>query len=314
MATQILAGLDPHEYGHPLDEQALDALQQIPGFTAVASAFMKHGLERFFTIQYTGSNLQITDGNCAKLMACLREVCATIALDNVPKLYIEWDDAINAHTVGSLDAILVLSSGCVDRLTDPELRFVIGHECGHIKSLHGQYYSLAQSATFLGELMGDYTFGVGKLVSQPLEFGLLRWSRFSELSCDRAGLLSCQDMTSAMSVLTKMAGLPTSLSEKVFHDSFLEQAKSFEAMDFDKASKLFKIASNLGRTHPWTVLRASELLGWIDSGQYDAVLRRESARFKHVKRLKDGEFCRNCNYRLKGAESFCPSCGQSLTA
>lgn len=312
MSRQVLPGLDPREYQHPLDDQALEALQAIPGLDAIASAFMKHGLERFFTIQYTGSHLEITAENYPALMAQLEEVCRVLHLPRIPRLYVEWQDQINALTVGSADPIIVVSSGSVDRLTSEELQFVLGHECGHIQSLHAQYHTLASSASFLGEFIGDYTLGIGKLISQPLQFGLTRWSRFAELSCDRAGLLACQNPGAAVSTFIKMAGLPQKFSNAVFHQSFLDQAKRFETMDFDMASKLAKMACNMGRTHPWTVLRAAELMKWIDSGEYDSVLQRTSHRKRHVRRLDSVEFCRKCSFRLKGGEAFCPSCGSPL--
>lgn len=314
MNRAVLPDLNPHEYEHVLDGQALDALKRIPGFDAIASSFSKHGLERFSTIQYTGSNLEVTANNYSELYSQLEEVCRILDLNTVPRLYVECGDQINALTVGSKEPIIVVSSGCIDRLTTDELMFVLGHECGHVKSLHGQYYSLAASASFLGELIGDYTLGIGKLISQPFKFALTRWSRFSELTCDRAGLLVCQDPDSAISTFIKIAGLPERFSESVFHGSFLEQAKRFESIDFEKASKLVKVASSLGRTHPWTVLRASELMKWIESGEYETIMSRTSGRRVNVRYEESYQFCRNCGYRLKGHEAFCPSCGATLNS
>lgn len=312
MNPKPLSDLHPREYQHPLDEQSYEAMHAIPGFDTVSRMFMKHGIERLFKVQYTGSNLEITRSNYPELIDSLEVVCRTLGIPKVPVLYVEWNDAINAHTIGSDNPIIVLSSGSIDRLTESELRFVIGHECGHIKGSHSQYQSMALSVTSLGEFIGEWTLGVGKLASQPFQFALTRWSRFSELSCDRAGLLSCQDKDAAISVMIKMAGLPEKFNDSIFHDTFIEQAKRFEAIDFDTASKLVKFAAGLGRTHPWTVLRAAEILKWIETGSYDAVLSRRSKKMVQVRNLEGVEFCRHCNYRLKGSEGFCPGCGVKL--
>ncbi len=304
--------LHPREYQHPLDEQAYEAMHAIPGFESVSRLFMKHGIERLFKIQYTGSNLQITKENYPNLIRLLEEVCRTLGLLKAPLLYVEWHDAINAHTIGSDNPIIVLSSGSVDRLTEPELRFVLGHECGHIKGTHSQYQSMALSITSLGEFIGEWTLGVGKLASQPFQLALTRWSQFSELSCDRAGLLACQDKNAAISVMVKMAGLPEKFNNSVFHETFLEQAKRFETVNFDTASKIIKFVAGIGRTHPWTVMRASEIIKWIDSGSYEAVLLRKSKRMVQIRKIDTVEFCRHCNYRLDGTEGFCPGCGVKL--
>jgi len=312
MIPAPISDLHPREYQHPLDEQAYEAMHAIPGFDSVSRLFMKHGIERLFKIQYTGSNLEITKSNYPNLIEILEDVCRTLGITKIPLLYVEWNDAINAHTIGSDNPIIMLSSGSVDRLTEPELRFVIGHECGHIKGSHSQYRAMALSVTSLGEFIGDWTLGVGKLASQPLQLALTRWSRFSELSCDRAGLLSCQDKHAAISVMVKISGLPKKFNDSVFHDTFIQQATRFEEIDFDTASKLVKFAAGIGRTHPWTVLRAAEIIKWIETGYYDAVLSRRTTKMVQVRTIEGVEFCRHCNYRLKGSEGFCPGCGVKL--
>ena len=138
-----LKGLDPKEYQHPLDGKALDALKAVPGLNSVTATITKL-VERTAIIQCTGSNLEITKENYPELLCHLEEVCEVLDIPSLPRLYVEWDDAINAHTVGSEQPIIVLSSGCVDRLGEDELKFILGHECGHIKSRH-QQYSLALS-------------------------------------------------------------------------------------------------------------------------------------------------------------------------
>jgi len=307
-----LTGLDPHEYGHPFDEQALESLKKIPGFEALSEAIIKHGVERLEIISCTGSHLQVTPDNCAELHDLLLQVCETLSLATIPRFYLSAEDGINAKTTGSLNPIIILNSEAVDRLTDEELLFLIGHECGHVKSRHVQYHGLASSSTVLGEMIGDYTFGLGNLASGALNLGLLRWSRFSELSSDRAGLLSCQNLDTALSVLIKMAGLPEKYSVNTFRDSFLRQAAEFESIDFDKASKIFKFALGLEKSHPWTVMRAAELMRWVKSGEYEMVLKRQTTRRKHVCTVDGTELCRTCGYRLKGMESFCPTCGSNL--
>ena len=63
--------------------------------------------------------------------------------------------------------------------------------------------------------------------------------------------------------------------------------------------------------HPWTVLRAAELMRWVESGAYQAVLDRQTAVEDKPPVLVLG-FCHQCGGQLSGTETFCPACGQRL--
>ena len=44
------------------------------------------------------------------------------------------------------------------------------------------------------------------------------------------------------------------------------------SFDNDSFDKIFKYASILGESHPWTVMRAKELLRWMEDGSYAGTL------------------------------------------
>ena len=81
----------------------------------------------------------------------------------------------------------------------------------------------------------------------------------------------------------------------IFQESFLKQAKDFEALDFDSLNKFFKIASTLDMTHPWSVMRASELVNWQESGDYDQILNTNRSFQEKIER---SDFCPNCGSRI----------------
>jgi Zn-dependent protease with chaperone function len=109
------------------------------------------------------------------------------------------DPIINAFTVGSENPIVVLNTKTVECLTEAELRFILGHEVGHIKSQHSLYHWIARFILpYIGDTLGKATFGIGKIFTAPLQLALLSWSRKSELTADRAGLLACQNRTAAL--------------------------------------------------------------------------------------------------------------------
>ena len=312
----LLTGLHPYEYEHPFDAKALDALQRTPGLDVVVRQFNKHAVERLITVQYTGSNLRINKKDYPKIHRILDTVCETINLPARPSLYLEWGYHVDGFTIGVEHPIIVLSSGAVDLLNEEELLYLIGHEVGHIKSRHTLYHQMAEFLPFIADRIGQATLGLGKLIASPLELALqlalLRWSRMSEFTADRAGLLACQDMNAATRVMMKLAGMPI----RDFHDlkieAFLDQAREFESLDYEKLNRAVKFLAIMDSTHPWTVMRAAELLRWIEGGEYQMVVQRKTAYRLRVRHEGNDQFCRNCGYRLQGSERFCNSCGTVL--
>ena len=62
-------------------------------------------------------------------------------------------------------------------------------------------------------------------------------------------------------------------------------------------------------THPWSVMRASELINWLESGDYDEILNKERNFQEKIDRLN---FCPNCGKNLNDNDKFCGGCGASI--
>ena len=80
-----------------------------------------------------------------------------------------------------------------------ELRFIIGHEMGHVALGH----------TWLNSLVGGMA-GIpsSSTSSAILTLAFLSWNRTCELSADRAGLLACGSLDKAVSSLIKLVAGP----------------------------------------------------------------------------------------------------------
>lgn len=287
-----LIGLQSSEYEHPDDRKALDKLKNNVAFRKIMTEVIKQGVERIYRIQFTGSCLKIDKNDYPDIYNVLSVASDTLGLEKerIPDLYLQYDYMVNAFTTGEKRPLLVLNSGTLDLLEKDEQIFVIGHELGHILSSHILYHMIVNSIVSFIDL--------GGLVNTAIELPLFYWSRMSELTADRAGLLACQDLSACIRAMIKMAGLPESQYKHINVQAFIDQAHEFSTLYTGTMDKTFKTIAIAKSYHPWLVLRAAELLKWVESGEYDALLK------KH--RIIE---CPHCGNKRPAGDSKCRYCG-----
>lgn len=304
----ILYGLDPAEYEHELDRRALEALQGTPGLERFMRWMNENYYELTYIIRYTGSCVEVTPRMFPKLHRTLVDVCNTIHLRPVPPMYIEQNPEVNAFTSGSENPIIIVNSGLIELLTEDEVKCVIGHECGHIKSGHCLYSMMAwELFPYFCEVIATFTAGYSDLATKALAKALQYWSRMSEYTADRAGLLAVQDIKVAISTEMKIGGGVKGHFQEMDTDAFLDQARRFK--DFDEngwkaALKMWIISDN---SHPWSVDRAKELDKWIQSEQYAKLLKKRGVHMTF-------KICPNtlCGNPVTENTKFCNKCGTKI--
>ena len=268
---QIISGLSHEQYEHPFDQKALQTLEKplvglIPNPIPIVGEWITSNfIERIFNVQYTGSNLRVTKDNYPNIHEYLEYACKILNVEKVPELYIQWGYNINAFTVGAENPIIVLNSGMIDLCDEDEILFIIGHELGHIKSNHMLYHMMAQYLNELVGIMGP----IANMVTVGVQYAIYYWYRMSEFTADRAGLMCCQNQDAVIMAFMKMAGMPQTHFNEMNKSAFIQQARDFKQLDTESMNKLIKIVSIANDTHPWTVMRAAELLKWIDKGEYN---------------------------------------------
>lgn len=310
MERKIIEGLDSNEYEHPFDRKALEALEQTPGLEILVRKFNQFWNDKLLKIQFTGSNIKVTDKNFYEIHNALVETCKILNVTKIPQLYVRWSYDINAFAAGVEDPIIVINSGAIDLLTYEELLFIIGHEVGHIKSQHVLYSQMAQILPILGDIIGSATLGIGNLVSTGIQVAILNWSRMSEFTADRAGLLTCQDIEAASSAMVKLAGVPRKYFDSFDVEDFIKQAEEFDSYDYGTLDKMAKVFSTMLMDHPWTVMRAAEFIKWIDSGKYHSILNREKS--NQLLKNINFKFCTKCGNKLSHRDNFCTKCGKPI--
>jgi len=263
---QRLKDLSPKAYEHPADRAATAALQSIPMLDVVVRKLIEYGYERALRQVFLAGSVKLGSEQLPDAWASHRAACARLDLGEVPELWLTQFPITNAAAIGSGRPMVLVNSRTVELLDEEELRTVLGHEAGHVLSDHVMY------RTALMILLAVGTRGLPMMAGLPLlavKLALLEWFRAAELSCDRAATLVNRDPLVTSRTLMVLAG--GAASRKLSLDAFLKQANEYEEWEpgWDKLSRL---RVELAQTHAFPVKRVSELMKWVRSGEYDAVM------------------------------------------
>lgn len=262
-----LTGLSPRAYEHPADRAALAALRKARGFDEMLRWLSGIFAGRSPRLLALASAVRVGERQFPEVHQLVVDCAQVLDLPEAPETFVNCDPRPNASTVGIDKPFLILSSGLVDLLDAEELRFVIGHELGHVLSGHSVYRSMLEHLLALSKRI--FFLPLGYLGLRALLTALEEWYRKSELSCDRAGLLAGQDPAAALRAQMKIAG--GSRLGEMDVAAFLEQAHEYDAQG-DLRNGALKLLSLQGQLHPFAVLRAAELRRWVDSGAYERIL------------------------------------------
>jgi len=263
----LLPEISSRAWEHPADRGALVALRKLRGFDTVLKALSGLVNERAVRLELLGSAIRADERQFPALYRQLAEVGRVLDAPQVPELFVAANPFPSAVTIGMDRPLIMVNSALVELLDEDEMAFVLAHELGHAISGHAVYQTLLQR---LLQLSGVLTVvPIGGLGIRLILAALMEWSRKSELSADRAGLLATQDPAVAFRVHMKLAS--GGHLEDLDPTSFFAQGREYdEAGDLrDSVLKMLLVET---RSHPFAVVRAAELRRWVDSGDYTAIL------------------------------------------
>ena len=262
---------------HPADRAALQALRAVPGVDdLIRKVLSMLGGERGIRLLFQGNAVRVGPTQFPRLWQLHTEVTTTFDWPVSPELYVSQTPFFNAGAYGVDAPFIVVHSAAIELLDDDELRVLLAHELGHVISGHALYHTIAAILAMMS--LGALPVLAG-LAVLPIRLAFLEWSRKSELSADRAGLLGGQEILVSQRLDMKMAGggrgegFAGQLDVEAFMRQAHEYASSAEGLDV-----IYKLLSTLALTHPMHTVRAAELQRWMATGEYDRILRGEYTR------------------------------------
>jgi Zn-dependent protease with chaperone function len=261
-----LPGISSRAYEHPADRSALVALRKLSGFDTLLRRLAGLFNDRSLRLMFLASSVRASEQQFPELYQSMLDGCYILDLPTVPELFITQSPLVNAMTLGADKPFMVITTGMVDLMDAEEMRFVIGHELGHVLSGHAVYRTMLYH---LLNLVTRLAWLPIVLPAKGVIWALEEWYRKSELSCDRAGLLAGQDVEAGRRALMKTAG--GSRLVEFNPDAFHQQAREYDAVP-DVREGLLKLLQLQGTTHPFAVIRFAELDRWADGGDYRNIL------------------------------------------
>ncbi len=191
------------------------------------------------------TSVRVTRAMSPRLDDLLASCRKTVGVEGEVETYVYPDASFNAGCVRPEQGrvFVMLSSALLEAFDDEELRFVVGHELGHHLFKHHR-------------IPVRLLTGEGTQVSAELAMQLFAWSRYAEISADRAGLLCAGGLEPVARALFKVAsGLRGGLVQMRSEELLSQIGDLKTELDAQSVTEAAKPRGDWFATHPFSPLR-----------------------------------------------------------
>lgn len=238
------ANVNPHSrsnalsFAHPVDASIIRSLDNA-AINTVFNKAVQASIDASFGLTLA-TGIHISPDTYPEIYKIITECAEELGIPIPYVIISDQVSGINAVTAGTDRFSFIAVSSLLPVVLKPdELRFVIGHECGHLALGHVVYHT---AISLLGTAGGLLPL-VGNIIAKTVTYPLNAWSRRSEVSADRAGLICCRDVRIAQRTLLKLtAGLLN--TDSVDIDAYVHESEQIL-----EASSIGKYAE-FSRQHP----------------------------------------------------------------
>jgi len=137
-----LTGISSRAYEHPADRSALVALRKLTGFDSLLRKLFGLFNERAFRLTYLAGAVKVSERQFPHIHELVRDGSYILDLPEVPEVFVVQSPLVNAMALGRDKPFIVITTGMVNLYDPEELRWVVGHELGHILSGHTVYRTM----------------------------------------------------------------------------------------------------------------------------------------------------------------------------
>ncbi len=251
--------IQPSDYEYEPDKKALEKLDGYTELKNISEYFIKEVSEPWFSAFLAGNCVKSTKVQLPNLFETVSELSSVLQVPT-PQVFIQQDPRLNAFTLGINNFnCVVITHSLFKELKEPELRFVIGHELGHIKSNHVLYNTILHWLVNQPQSLGNST-------KKNLLPKLYNWKRNAEITADRAGLIVVQDINAASLALVTLAIGTHELSLQVNIDEYV----SDQILSLKFNPSLNEVLTQ--QTHPFIPVRIKALKEFYNSQRYRKLL------------------------------------------
>ena len=201
--------------------------------------------DAYFRSVMEGHSLKVGKRLLGHLSDLFDEVKEALGFDQPVDFYVTGDSTVNAFSVSIENAegpcIVNVNSALLTLMTDLEVKFVLGHELGHLIDHDSKMNSLI-----------SFVYPNAELMPVGLQHKVRLWSQLAELEADRYGYMACGSLEACVSAFYKMSSGLDIARMNVPLDVLLEENRSH--LDYFLTDKGISLD-----THPVNPIRVEGL-------------------------------------------------------
>jgi uncharacterized tellurite resistance protein B-like protein len=192
------------------------------------------------------TSVRLSEAMAPDLHKMAHECGERLELGIALELYVYSSPVYNAMCFKPEDGRLfvMFASSLLEAFNDDELKFVMGHELGHHVYSHH-------------DIPIGYILRGGTRPAPRLALDLFTWSRYAEISADRAGAHCAQNLLAVSRALFKLASGLSGDTVQFHLDDFLDQVDAMQVEDAVPGQGAPK--EDWFATHPFSPLRVKAL-------------------------------------------------------
>ncbi|HOX26140.1 MAG TPA: M48 family metallopeptidase [Candidatus Krumholzibacteria bacterium] len=221
------------------------------------------GEENWLLALMHGHGLKITAALAPRIFEICEQVKKALGFTDGVEFFVQGDSSLNCSAVPRFEAdqphLVIINSGLLERFTDAELRFVLGHELGHLVSRNSELQRIVR-----------FIFPDGDGIPLAIRDKVEVWEKLAEMSADRFGYLAEPDLDVCLAVFFKLSSGLDTKAIRFDPGAYLQE--------MDRVLERFRTEmADVGVSHPINPLRVKALQMFAGSRLYAQLARGKDA-------------------------------------